>query len=532
MPQTLDSLENVPKNGEHTDYITGCKLARLVACVTLVVFLVALDQTIISTAAPTSDLNALDDIGWFAGAYQLASAALQPLTGKIYTFFRTKWTFLVFLSVFELGSLICGLATSSLMLIIGRAIAGAGSAGLTNGALTLISSSVPLEKRPLYTGVVLGIGQLGLIVAPLIGGALTQNASWHWCFYINLPAGGLAAIFLVFLHVPESVPKDPFSPALLHKALRNLDLFGFALFAPAAIMFLLALQFGSDDSYAWNSSVVIGLFVGSAVTAITFGFWERWLGDSAMIPSKVLKKRIVWASYGNSFSLVFVVFIANYYLPVYFQAVKGIGPTLSGVYLLPGILSQILFVILSGFAVSKLGFYMPWSLFGGIMAAIGGGLTSDFKPDTPTSKWVGYQLIQGIGRGAGMQMPLIATQNAVALDLIPISISLLIFVQNLAGSIAVVIATVVFTQSLLQDLPILAPSVSPATAVAAGSGADAVRALVPPDSPELQGLLLAFSNGVDKTFYLVAAFGATAFAFALLMGWNNVRKTESQSHTG
>lgn len=113
-------------------------------------------------------------------------------------------------------------------------------------------------------------------------------------------------------------------------------------------MFLLALQFGADNNFPWNSSVIIGLFCGAGLTAIVFGFWERHVGDGAMIPGAVIKKRIVWTSCGNIFCMTFVVFIANFYLPIYFQAVKGVGPTLSGVYLLPGILSQLLFVVMSG----------------------------------------------------------------------------------------------------------------------------------------------------------------------------------------
>lgn len=126
---------------------------------------------------------------------------------------------------------------------------------------------------------------------------------------------------------------------------------------------------------------------------------------------------------------------------------------------------------------------------------------------------------------------MIATQNALSPALIPISMSLLIFCQNLAGAVAVVLATTIFTQSLLQDLPTLAPSVAPAAAIAAGSGADAIRALLPKDSPELYGLLLAYSYAVDKTFYVVAAFGVAAFVFSFGMGWKDVRKKEDKQGT-
>ena len=128
----------------------------------------------------TSDFHSLPDVGWYGAAYQLASATLQPLTGKVYFNFDNKWSFFGFLMFFELGSLICGVATSSNMLIVGRAVAGMGSAGLVNGALTIIAGCVPMPKRPAMIGIMMGVGQLGLVGGPLFGGLFTQYATWRW----------------------------------------------------------------------------------------------------------------------------------------------------------------------------------------------------------------------------------------------------------------------------------------------------------------------------------------------------------------
>lgn len=117
------------------------------------------------------------DVGWYGAAYQLASGALQPLTGKLYVNFKNKWVFISFFALFELGSLLCGVATSSSMLIVGRAIQGMGTAGLQNGAFTIITASVPLIKRPGLIGALQGISQLGAVIGPLVGGALTQYST-------------------------------------------------------------------------------------------------------------------------------------------------------------------------------------------------------------------------------------------------------------------------------------------------------------------------------------------------------------------
>jgi hypothetical protein len=153
---------------------------------------------------------------------------------------------------------------------------------------------------------------------------------------------------LAFLHCPEQIVKAPFSLALVRRVIPQLDIIGFLLFAPAAILLLLALQFGSGETYAWDSSVIIGLFVGAGVAGVLFLVWEWKAGDVAIIPFSMVKKRIVWASTIQYTSLLSVVFIGTQFFPIYFQAVKGVGPVLSGVYLLPSILSQVLFGICTG----------------------------------------------------------------------------------------------------------------------------------------------------------------------------------------
>jgi Fungal trichothecene efflux pump (TRI12) len=166
-------------------------------------------------------------------------------------------------------------------------------------------------------------------------------------FYINLPVGAVSAILLFVIHIPDRLGKSRRAKPSILETLSKLDIGGFVLFAPCAIMFLMALQWGGTK-YAWNSATVIGLLCGAGGLFIVFTAWEYRLGDKAMIPPSMLGKRVVWSSCLVTAFFFGGLLIFSYYLPIYFQSVKGTSPSSSGVYILPGILSQMLMAVISG----------------------------------------------------------------------------------------------------------------------------------------------------------------------------------------
>ncbi|OAL45244.1 efflux pump protein [Pyrenochaeta sp. DS3sAY3a] len=526
---SLDATENTVNE----EVLSTFKLAVLLGSLTLVTYLVLLDTSIIGTAIPhiTTNFQSLPDVGWYVGAYTLAAATLQPLSGKFYANFNNKVIYLAFVFAFEFGSLLCGVAKSSVMFIVGRAIAGLGASGLINGSMTILAGAVPIEKSPMYTGALLGIAQLGVVSGPLIGGVLTEYASWKWCFYINLPVGGIAALILIIIQIPETTPKPPFSLRLLRKVVPELDLIGFALFVPASILLLLALQFGNARTYSWDSATVIGLFCGAAVSAVIFIMWERKMGEKAMLPGPLFGRRIVWTSCLFAMFLMACLIVASNWVPTYFQAVRGDGPTMSGVHVLPGILAQLLCVVLSGVYISRLGYYLPLGIFSAAMTAIGNGLISTFTASTSVSTWIGYQIIAGAGRGAGMQLAIVAIQNAVKPADVPIAIALVIFTQNLGTSISVVLSNTLFTETLTSRITTYAPSVSSHAALEAGSGAGAVRALVIGHEEELDGVLRAYSESFRNVFYFLVGAALCALVVSPGMGWKDVRKKAPKAIT-
>lgn len=257
------------------------------------------------------------------------------------------------------------------MFIVGRAIAGAGASGIGTGALTIISCVLPVRKQAKALGMNMGIGQMGIALGPILGGVFTEYVSWRWCeytalssfdshllpadippvfrfvgFYINLPLGGAFAVLLLFSRIPEATTKLP-PRQVLGTAIRSLDLPGFMLISPAAIMVLLGLQYGGT-LYAWDSSVVIGLIVGGGVMFIFFLIWEYYQGDAAMIPMAMLKKKVIWSAAATLFFLLGAILAAEYYLAMYFQTIHDNTPVMSGVHILPTTISLLSFTVVSG----------------------------------------------------------------------------------------------------------------------------------------------------------------------------------------
>ncbi|CZS98682.1 related to MFS multidrug transporter [Rhynchosporium graminicola] len=510
------------------EYITGARLYLVLFGVTAVMFLVMLDMTIVVTVIPSisNDFDSIKDIGWYGISYLLSSATLQPLSGKLSQYYTSKTLFLLGVLLFEIGSLICALSRSSDLFIIGRTISGIGASGLVVGMLTILASSAPVEKRPLYLGFMMGVASLGLVLGPVIGGLLSQHASWRWCFWINLPIGATTATLLAFIHIPNAAillkQTSSNAPVLtLLQTLSRLDVPGFLLFAPACVTLLLAIQWGGV-SYAWNSGIVMGLLCGSAMLLGVFLTWELKRGDEAMIPFYLLMNRVVVCAAVTMMLSQGSLMVVTYYLPLWFQVVKDASPTMGGVYYLPSVESQIIGSIVTGVLTTRTGYYTPFAILGTALTSLSSGLLSTLSPTSSPAPWIIYQLLSGFSRGLTIQQPLTALSVALPASNLPIGTSFLMFIQILGGALSISFAQTIFSNGLKPTLGKYAPDVSPE--VVFSVGASAFVSVV--EKEQVHGVVKAYNEALNQVFYLAAGTAGVAFFAAWGLGWTNLKTVE------
>ncbi|KAH8585724.1 major facilitator superfamily domain-containing protein [Bisporella sp. PMI_857] len=529
----MDKLEVMPSSGEdaegaedaaalgETVYPGGLRLLLLAVALCLAIFLVALDTTIIATAIPqiTDQFHSLSDVGWYGSAYLLTTASFQLFFGKLYTLFPIKIVFLGAIALFEIGSLICGVAAGSVTLIVGRAIAGIGSAGVFSGAYLLIATSVPLAQRPTFTGLIGAMYGISSVVGPLLGGVFTDKITWRWCFYVNLPIGGLAMAVIVFFFtpVPQAGVVDTNSLAWREK-LEQFDIPGTIFFLPGVLCLLIALQWGGSK-YPWSNGRIIVLFVVFCFCILAFATIQFWRPQQATVSPLMLRKRSVWAAACFAFFMGSAFFTLVYYIPIWFQVVKGVSAYESGIRNIPILLAVVVGTIFSGAGTTNLGYYTPFMIASTILTSIGAGLLTTWDLDTSSKKWIGYQILAGIGIGLGLQIPLIAVQAVLDMSEIPIATALVIFMQLFGASIFVSAGNSVLTNRVINYISKNIPDVDAVSAVDAG--ATNIRNIIP--AKELQGVLEVYNDALTQVFEIALVMACLTTIGSAAMEWKSIK---------
>ncbi|KAL4778169.1 major facilitator superfamily domain-containing protein [Aspergillus varians] len=487
----------------------------------LSIFLVAIDRTIIATAIPSisNEFHSIKDIGWYGSAYMLTGASFNPIFGRIYQVYSTKWTFISSIVVFEVGSAVCGAAPSSIAFIIGRAIAGLGSAGIFSGGMMVIIPLIPLRKRPMFISIFGMTFAVSSVIAPIIGGAFTDNVTWRWCFYLNLPIGGFTIIaVLLFFHVPS--PRREQRGVKAH--IMRLDPFGVLLIVPSMVCLILALEWGGT-TYPWSAPKMIGLLVTFAVLLVAFAVLETLTPETAMMPTRVILNRSVAGSMVFVFLIVAAMMSIVYYINMWFQVVKGDSAIRAGLSTIPMVLSLVIVGILSSAVTQRIGYYVPSMLVAPVMSSVGAGLLSTLTPSSNHSYWIGYQVVFGLGIGCGFSTSNLAVQTVLPRADVPIGMALMFFMQQLGGAVFLAVDENLVSTNLVKRLShVQGLDVH----MIVDTGATDLRHLVP--SSELQTVVEAYNYALTRIFILAAAVAASCILGALVVEWRSIKARDQK----
>lgn len=465
--------------------------------------LAALDQTIVATALPVivGDLHGLSHISWVVTAYLLTSTAVTPLYGKISDLYGRKLVFQAAIVIFLVGSALSGLSQNMIELIAFRALQGVGGGGLMVLAMAIVGDVVSPRERGRYQGYFGVVFAAASVGGPLLGGFFTDQISWRWIFYINLPVGLLA------LAVTSAVLKLP-----VHRVRHRIDYLGSGLLMAAVTAVLLVTVWGGS-TYRWGSPVIWGLVVGAVVCVVAFVECEKRASEP-IVPLRLFSNRIFSVTSAMALLLGFVMFGAIIYLPEYFQIVDGTSATASGLRLIAMTLAVVAASIGSGQAITRTGRYKAFPIAGMAISLVGFWLLSHLGVHTGLVAVSLWMAVLGFGIGLTMQVLVLAVQNGVDYKDLGTATSAVSFTRTLGGAIGAAFVGAIMTNKVISDLRSL-PGGTHGAAQQLLAGNPAQLGALPRHVHEV--VISAFAGAFHLSYLWVLPFVAAALLLALVL---------------
>jgi EmrB/QacA subfamily drug resistance transporter len=412
-------------------------------------FLSSLDQTVVGTALPRimSDLNGNSLYTWVVTAYLLSSTITVPIYGKFSDVFGRKIMLLIGVGLFLVGSFLSGLSQTALQLVIFRGVQGLGAGALFPIALSIIGDLFTPRERGRYQGLFGGVFAVSFVIGPFIGGWITDNISWHWVFYVNLPVG-FAAFAIIATVLPNFHPRVPTD-------WRDLDYVGIGLFTAAVVPILLGLtnkvpQTGTP--LAWTDPRVGGLMLLGAACLLAFLFAET-KAEHPIIPLGLFTNRTFAASNAAVFLVMFGMFAAFIFLPRYYQAALGYSATSAGYQIWPLLVGLLGSSIIAGQLISRTGTYKRILLSGVTLFCVGAFMGTFLSPGTSNYYLWASMFLMGLGIGPAMSGFTVVVQNAVGMQQIGVATGTMTFLRQIGGAVGLAISGTMFSEKFTNTIP-------------------------------------------------------------------------------
>lgn len=504
--------------------IGGKRLAVIIAGLMLTLFLAALEGTIVATAMPriVADLNGFDRYSWVATAYLLASTAVVPIVSKLSDIYGRKRQLMISIVGFVAGSALCGLAQTMEQLILFRGLQGLAGGGLFSLVFAANADIFPPAERGKWQGLFFGMITTAIVLGPPIGGFLTENLSWRWVFYVNIP---LCLVVLTTLALGF-----PGRPAPARGSWRRIDLPGALTLTVGVTALLLAIVVGGER-LRWLDAPVLGLL---AVAILAFGafFWTERRSAEPIVPLDLLRHRVIAVGAAASFLVSFLMVATSLYSPLYIQAILGDSPTASGLTLLPQILTGLVFNVIGGQIVSRRGRYKQVMLVGSVLMPLGLALLALTAPQANRWWFIGSLMLFSAGFSMLTPQLNVAIQNALPMSRMGAGTGMVTLIRSIGQTMgAAVVGTVVvgvYLATLGRTVPPAAAAVpadvldaltDPQHLLARGASPVTIPTTLDPSLARqiVDAVGVALATGLDAAFVTMLIVGLAASALVVFL---------------